>query len=595
MSFPDWLQHSRWFGLAIAGTLIPYTVFALSVDKTPTERQATKLIVDEPWNSPVQDTPAAGEVGTGQSTLPPTPVEPAESRSPMTRLAGAIRDYFTPSESEPLSASSATASAADPTSQVNPFALFFNRQSSASSSLRSNRRSRAVVAQMPVLEDGVPLTLKEAIAIAIVNNTTVKNAYLDRIVERAELRVAQGDLNPKLTPILSTDIERNALLERDERETGLRARVSWFVPTGGTLNVDWRTQLHAFEETGARGVSISFVQPLLRYGESTIARLERQRAIWREDINLLKLRDILSTEVTQTITAYRALLLAQEQVKQTQISLDNAQAELAQQQALVDAGRRARYTLLGSQQNVANFRSQLLGAQNAVQSAQLALMNQLGSDRDLHVVAVMDDNSLAQPELTLDPRQIEQTSFAQRPDYLQRLIQLKIAEMDQSQASNQRLWQLDLVTNYDRVLQTNPDWSATLELSQNLGERRRQTAAFKQAEVALLKQQNELAQAEADIKIEVNNQIREVRLQRQQWQLAQEEVQLAEQELAAQQALIRAGRGESFQLQDIQRRLLAARNQELAQRINYLNAITQLEVVQGITLQRWGIQIDPQR
>jgi hypothetical protein len=35
------------------------------------------------------------------------------------------------------------------------------------------------------------------------------------------------------------------------------------------------------------------------------------------------------------------------------------------------------------------------------------------------------------------------------------------------------------------------------------------------------------------------------------------------------------------------------RNNELQQRVSYLNAITELDQVQGITLDRWGIQLNP--
>jgi outer membrane protein TolC len=170
---------------------------------------------------------------------------------------------------------------------------------------------------------------------------------------------------------------------------------------------------------------------------------------------------------------------------------------------------------------------------------------------------------------------------------------LRIAALDLRQADNNRRWNLDLETQYNDATAQQGDWSAQVVLTRRLGDRRRDHENFEARRVELLKQENNLAQLEADIRIAVRNQIRQVRLQAEQLQLARRAVELAQQELAAQDALVQAGRGNSFQLQEAQRQLLTVRNNELQQRVSYLNAITELDQVQGITLDRWGIQLNP--
>jgi len=261
----------------------------------------------------------------------------------------------------------------------------------------------------------------------------------------------------------------------------------------------------------------------------------------------------------------------------------------------VEAGREARSSLLRTEQNLAAFQSQLLGAENAVLSARLALMNQVGIDRDLPVVAIAASDDLEAVAIALDPQALTAVSLAQRPDYLTNLLTLNLASLDLQEADHARRWQLDLETRYADATAQQSDFTAQLILTQPLGERSRRQEAFERSRIARLKLANDLAQRETDIRIEIANQVRQVRLQWEQLQLARRQVELVSQELTAQEALIQAGQGDAFRLQDAQRELLAVRNGELAQRVNYYNALTQLDELQGITLERWGIQLDPAR
>lgn len=440
--------------------------------------------------------------------------------------------------------------------------------------------------------EGVPLTLDEAVALAVLHNTDVRNRYLDRIVERASLRSAAAELLPKLTPTLITGV----LDQGGEQgtRTQVNAELSWFVPTGGTLSVDWRSQLNSFrQDETSQGLTVTYRHPLNRYGDSALAYRNRERSLIQEDINLLNLRQTLNRTITQTIQRYRELILAQEQVTLTQASLDNARRDLRRQQALVEAGRQPRSSLLRTEQNLAAFQSQLLGAENAVLSARLALMNQVGVNRDLPVVAIAASDDLEAVAIELDPQALTAVSLAQRPDYLTSLLTLNLASLDLQEADHARRWQLDLETRYADATAQRSDFTAQLVLSQPLGERSRRQEAFERSRIARLKLENDLAQRETDIRIEIENQVRQVRLQWEQLQLARRQVALASQELTAQEALIQAGQGDAFRLQDAQRELLAVRNAELAQRVNYFNALTLLDELQGITLERWGIQLDP--
>ncbi|WP_072619258.1 TolC family protein [Spirulina major] len=588
LPLPSWLHHTRLLMVATISTIVPLTVIAQGSPPSPSpesDRDRASALTSDPLT--LSDSPELAR--TVPPSSPSTPPHPSLLQRIKTTLGINAPDSPAPATPPPNSTADRPLASrpaqrdrvSSPRSDFDPVALF---RSPAPPRLPAQSST-------PVSPNatGVPLTLNEAIALTVLHNTQVRNQYLDRIVDRARLRTAEGELLPKFTPMLMSGVVDN--VGGQGTRTEVRAAVSWFTPTRGTLSVDWRSQLNSVQDTeDSQGFSVTYRHPLLRYGESAIAHLDRRRALMRDDINQLTLRQTLIDEVTDTIRQYRSLLLAQEQVTLTQTSLTNAEQQLQRQRALVAAGREARSSLFRTEQNVADFQSQLLAARNAVQSAQLALMNQLGINRDLDVVAIADPNT-APPNL--DPPTLEQVSLAQRPDYLSGQLGLRIATLDLRQADNNRRWNLDLETQYNDATAQPGDWSAQMILTRRLGDRRRDHEAFEASRVELLKQENNLAQLEADIRIAVRNQIRQVQLQAEQLQLARRAVDLAQQELAAQEALVQAGRGDAFQLQEAQRQLLTVRNNELQQRVNYLNAIAELDQVQGITLDRWGIQLDP--
>jgi len=589
---PPTLHHLRLILVATLGTLGPLVLLAPLPGAIRANESSTPMAEPEPRPTVYHwlTSQVAGMTSTPPSLTPrSTPMRPhqpeAIGTSPLPHL-----HQPTPQTSEGERHQGdrlLTPKSAEP---INPATLFRTPHPAP----RPRTRAPQPPLTLNPTREGVPLALEEAVALAVLHNTEVRNRYLDRIVERASVHAAAVELLPKLTPTLIT-----GLVDRGGDQgmnTQVNAELSWFAPTGGTLSVDWRSQLHSFRnDQTTQGLTVTYRHPLNRYGESALAYRNRERSFIQEDINLLNLRQTLNRTITQTIQRYRELILAQEQVTLTEASLTNARRQLQRQQALVEAGREARSSLLRTEQNLAAFQSQLLGAENAVLSARLALMNQVGIDRDLPVVAIAASDDLEAVAIALDPQALTAVSLAQRPDYLTNLLTLNLASLDLQEADHARRWQLDLETRYADATAQQSDFTAQLILTQPLGERSRRQEAFERSRIARLKLANDLAQRETDIRIEIANQVRQVRLQWEQLQLARRQVELVSQELTAQEALIQAGQGDAFRLQDAQRELLAVRNGELAQRVNYYNALTQLDELQGITLERWGIQLDPAR
>lgn len=107
-----------------------------------------------------------------------------------------------------------------------------------------------------------PITLAEAITLALRHNKTIESAYLNRILEKFDLTIAQDKFYPNLDLIASTTHQN-----RDSRlNTQVGAELSWLLPSGGQFTLAWRqNSLEPWKVTEQRfsnELTLSFTQPL---------------------------------------------------------------------------------------------------------------------------------------------------------------------------------------------------------------------------------------------------------------------------------------------------------------------------------------------
>ncbi len=439
------------------------------------------------------------------------------------------------------------------------------------------------------------LELRDVVVLAVANNTAVRNAYLDRLVQRAARYAEEGIYNPDLTPELVGRLDSRGadgrLSETDSR-LDLGAGVAMLLPTGATANLNWRAALGPFEPEQA--VDLTFQQPLLRDRGAAVTEIPLALARLEERRQQLRFRRTLTQVVTAAIANYRQLLQAQEEVKARQRSLANAERNLARQQALVKAGRQARYTLLGLQQDVTNAERLLLAARNQVETARLELLARLSIEADLNLVASEDvTQATAVPVADeLDFETLWPLAQEQRPDYRERQLAVQIASLNRRAAVNQRQWRLDLGTDYRQTPANFTTAGAQLQLSRNLGDRRRDDEELQRQQAAVQQAQNNLRQARNELRVEVSAAIRDVQLQFAQIELAQQALAAAEANLAAQEAFQASGRGNTTNLQQAQQQVFAQRQVVIRAQIDYLNALAELDRAVGSTPIRWGIVIE---
>ncbi|MCC5627217.1 TolC family protein [Nostoc sphaeroides CHAB 2801] len=427
----------------------------------------------------------------------------------------------------------------------------------------------------------VALKLSDIVVLALQNNRTIKNSYLERIAQRQDLAVAEDKFAPDFTPSLSMSVASSeSSATTTTNEAGLEAKMK--IPTGGELSFGFAGN--------ALTPKISFNQPLLRGAGVDVNRASIKTARLTEKSNVLGLKSTLTNTITDAILAYRNLLRAQEQLKIEQLSLKSAQEILEINQALIAAGRLAPVEIIQSQTAIANRQVSLVAAQNSLQSTKLALLQVLDIDQNTNIVAA--EVPKASP-VTLDQNKIKQLALLNQPEYLQAQLNQDIAKLNLLEAENNRRWDLGLNISYDNAgNNATPDVRAGLIFSKTLGDLTVEQT-FQRSRVNLLQTENNLNEQRESLDIQVTDGIRDVNLSFKQVELAGQARESSERQLEIEREKQRLGRGSGvFEIVSLENSLVEARNAELNATIEYLNALTNLDKTVGTTLNTWQITIE---
>ncbi|MDY7020045.1 MAG: TolC family protein [Cyanobacteriota bacterium] len=454
---------------------------------------------------------------------------------------------------------------------------------------------------------GIELRLPDTIYLALENNRTIKNQYLERIVQRQDLIVEEDKFVPDFTPRIALDWDNIEQGGTSNTTSGglLSARLEMIIPTGGEFDLGWEGRRENRSGEGLSGddrnifrqnLELSFRQPLLRGAGIDLNRASIKIARIQETINLLDLKLTLIDEITDAILAYRRLLQAQERLKIEQNSLEIAQQQVENTQVLIEAGRQARVDLVPVRTRVANQEISVLNAEGNLQEQQLALLEILDLEGNFDIIAI-DQVESVEPR-SLDFEAIKQLTLENRPDYLRAKLEVEQSQFELQIAENERRWNIDINTEARRelapdIIEDRTEVRAGIELTKRLGDRTIERD-FKRRQVDLSQAKNDLDEEFQQLEIELRNRIRDVNNNLERVQLAQRATQLAEEQFRNEEEKIRLGAGNSSinDLVRFQEDLVEARNDELNAKIEYLNSITELNQAVGTTLETWDITLE---
>lgn len=440
----------------------------------------------------------------------------------------------------------------------------------------------------------VELTLEEAVALALRDNRDIRSAYLQRVVQRFDLRVAERAFVPQ------GGIGVAVVRRRIAGEAGSDATISpsavWRTPLGGEIAFSWqRIEVLDGAGRGFDGAEVSLSQPLLRGAGVAVNMAPVRIARLQEDIAKLQLRATVSGTVSGVIVSYRNLVQAQEQVRLAQESLERTRALVDTNRALIAAGRMAEADIVQTESGVANQEVALLQSRQQLVSSQLALLRILAMETRTNVVA---SDRIAASRIEVDLDRATETAVASRYDLLAQRKALEQMRQSLIVTQNNRLWDMSLVASasrddgprfLDRFHET--DTTVGVRLSIPIGDLTRRQAALA-AETDLSTAQLRLEELQQAVESQVLDAVQSVETSWRQAEAARRARVLSERALDLGQEKLRFGRSSNFEVLSLQADLRAAAVQELSANIGYLNALTALDQQIGSTLETWRISLN---
>ncbi|MCU0567495.1 MAG: TolC family protein [Oculatellaceae cyanobacterium Prado106] len=463
------------------------------------------------------------------------------------------------------------------------------------------------------------MTLPDVVTLLLQNNQELKNAALERIVQRQELRQAESAFSPQFQPLLGIGMSQtlsdggfaggaplnsssvggfggsmsggsDRLSNGTVITRGAQVAGQLRTPLGTSLSVT----VNPFE---SQRIGVTVTQPLLRGVGARVNQAPVNQARLTEEQNQWALQQRISEQITEAGVAYRALARAQEALRIEQASLEQQQQELNFVQVLVDAGRRARSELVQVRANIATTETRVLTAQNALEQAKSNLLNLLDLEESLAIAIppelIAEFQTGEIPAAQYAAMQVEQllpAAYENRPEYQQALLAIEVAKQGQIIAQDNQRWGLDVQARMG--VGDTSDVAAGVTLTRRFGDESLNTEQ-QRSEVTLQQRQNDLTRITEEIRLEVGDRLRDVNSALARITAAQQATQLAEQRLEIATERFRRGRdGDLFQVLSLQNDIVLARNEEVNAKIDFLDAVSRLDQARGLTLGSWRSQIE---
>ncbi|EPL15937.1 TolC family protein [Pseudomonas sp. CF161] len=465
----------------------------------------------------------------------------------------------------------------------------------AAPSLR-NAQARSVLLSQQMTD----LTLGDAVYLGLRNNRGIRSAYLQRVAQKFDLRVAEDAFNPKLllngnyrTAQGTTDRSRNATVAPTTSLLG---------EYGTRLSMAWTQQLNTADRAGryrSDGLDLAVIQPLLRGAGWDVTTAPLRLARISEQANRLNLKSSVAQTISDVITTYRELLRSQEQLAIAREALKRASALLEVNKALIGAGRMAEFEIVQTEADIATQELGVEEAQNQVDINRLSLLRLLALDLSTPIRA---SEALEASKVSIDKGQALRLAQVQQPQYLSTLLGSQQADLNLVIAKDQSRWDVSLVAGAnqirDRYDNDNGNGSgrrwdsyAGVQVQIPIGDLSTRQAEV-HARVDVENQELVLADARQALERSVNDVVRDLGTRWRQYEIAQRAVDLSRRKLDIEREKLSAGRSSNFQVLSFEGDLRNAENARLNALIAYLNAQTQLDLTLGMTLESWDIALN---
>ena len=453
------------------------------------------------------------------------------------------------------------------------------------------------IASSSLNAETIELTLSDAIYLGLRDNRSIRSAYLDRIAQKFDLRVAEDRFTPKL--MLSGGYLSNRNQNDRYRQGTVTPITTLQTPYGTRVSLGWTYRYTQADQAGLSrndGANISVIQPLLRGAGREVATAPVALARLSEQANRLNLKSTVSQTITQVIASYRTLLQAQEQSKISRASLERARQLVEVNRAMIAAERMAEFEIVQTEAEVASQELAYEEARNDTDSARLDLLQLVAQSLNTQIVAT---EALQARRVDVNAVRALQQAEALQPAYLSQLVYSEQAAINLAVARNSRLWDVSLVGGTSQIRDRNTlggsarTWEnyVGIQVEIPIGDLSTRQVEV-QAQVNVRNQEIQLAEARQQLERDVANAVRDIGTRWRQYEIAQRALDLSRRKLDIEREKLTVGRSSNFQVLSFESDLRNAESARLSALISYLNAQAELDQTLGTTLQSWDIGLN---
>jgi len=476
----------------------------------------------------------------------------------------------------------------------------------------------------------VQLTMAQAEAMALESNLQLKVDRLDPALADETLASARSVFNPTLGSSFSRGSSQSpsgSVFEGGGTVTStslsLSTQVTQQLPWyGGNYRLAWNTARNETSQLGASfnprlsaGLQFNFTQPLLSGFRGDGQRQQIETARRNRSIADVQLDERIVTTRVQAQLAYLSLVGAIEQRKVSQLNLDLANQQLKDNQARVEVGTMAPIDIIEAEAEVANREEAVIRADAAIAAAEDSLRALIldPARPDYWLVRFEPTEAISLQERTVDVNAAIATALQERTELIVARSQMEITDLNLRVTKDSTLPSMNLQLNYSasgtggtqnfydnstfppvlsRTLERGfgavvgdsfrnnlPTWSVGLNVSYPIGK--------SSAEASLARQRIQRQQQEANLRaveLRVVNSVRTVARELdtnfKRVEVTRLARQRAERQLDAEERRFAVGLSSTFTLQQRQRDLATARNNELSAMIDYNRSVIQFDAIQ---------------
>jgi outer membrane protein len=506
----------------------------------------------------------------------------------------------------------------------------------ATAQLRSDKLGTPEHLRTYVVEGKLRLSLRDAVTIALENNTEVRIRQTTVESSRFSLLGARGPFDPVVSSvdnITSTTYPPYSFLQDPGNSNAnyksttknLQFNYSQLFETGTTLVGGFTSSVNSsnssfflFNPYTFSTLTFQATQSLLRNAWFTanrapliIARrnLEQSRAAFVAEV---------SNAILQAVNQYWAVVQATESLNVVRASMEAAEATYKRDKRALELGALPPLDIYRSESQVASRRVQVIQSEYALKQAEEALRLIIGANQDPYFQA-LDLELTETPDpgnqlRTIDAGTALQSAFGKRPEFEAARAALAKDESQIRLARNHLLPQLDLMLSYasngvggnsginDAGLPVSSSWinqmfrfgypAYTAQLTLNLPVKNR-TA---QAEMgsALVSRRSDLYSERSvreQVTLDVRNAVHQLEQAKLSIAASKEALDLAQKTMAAEQRKYQLGSGTIFFVLEAQTELATAQQTLLQSEVGYQMAIAAVDHATGELLEPYHVQI----